>query len=412
MATYYLRTAGVTGSDDLDIPAQATKAFSQWRLGGISGTFASGPPGGGDDVVGPTNVSVPGMMGHLSVQTWTVPGSGQGTVRAGDSFINGILTIGTIVIQGSQNLGVVPSFSFNPFDPGDPDAQSSFAILNVTETPIGVAESVGSIENAETIGAKYTANMNKYAVEVLSGAVINAATIATSGADHLNVLVQGGTLNVSDKLNDYQTVLITQAGTATINGEMDPAADSKTGPWTNTITVTGAGSRFVVNSEFTVGGGSAPTGTQGTLIIQAGATGELNRDVAVGDHVTDNGQITVTGKGSTLRVIGDLTAGNEGQGNLTVAAGGALTVNGDLKEGAKTGSVLGSGATTITGADTTMTIHGGWQIGVKTARADTVGNGATVNIDGELQLGVEEGGDGSLDVSGATTSLIISAANA
>jgi T5SS/PEP-CTERM-associated repeat protein len=411
MATYYLRTGGVAGSDDLDLPALATKTFSQWRVGGPNGGEASGPPGAGDAVLSANAVSVPGLMGTLSVDTWTVQGNGTFGL-SGINFINGVLTIGTIVIAGIQNLGFAAEWSYNPYNPGDPDAQSPFAVLKVTQTPIATSIGQGSIENATTIGANYKATMAPFAVEAAAGGVINASTIAIDGADHLISIVQGGMLNVSDAFNDYQSLTVSQAGTATINGTMDPAADSKTGPWTNTITVTDARSVFTANATLMVGGGSAETGIRGTFTVQNGATANLNRDVTVGDKTLDVGIVSVTGKGSTLKIDGDLTLGNEGLGTMSLTNGAGLTVFGNVEEGAKAGAVLGSGATAINGAGVTADIHGDWKIGVAAARNDTIGGGAAVSVDGELNLGEKEGGQGNLTVTGANTSLVISAGNA
>jgi len=413
MTTYYLETGGVAGSDDLDVPAQATKTFSQWGLGGYGGTAASAPPGPGSNIISMAPVSVPGLMGTLNVGTWTVQGNGGGGLGSvGDDFINGTLTIGTIIPAGTQNYGFIVTFSYNPYNPSDPDAQSPTATLNVTQTPDALASGAGSIINAETVGAGYSAAIGTATIIAANGAVINADTVATSGATHLVAIVTAGTLTVQDEFNDWASLTVSQAGTVIMNGSMDPAADTKTGPWNNTITVTGQQSSFVSNYDtFTVGGGSAQTGIRGTFSVLQGATAELNGDLTVGNASLDVGMITVSNDGSSLRVNGDVNLGNKGEGDLTVSAGASFVVYGAVKEAVETGAPLTTGGDLFTGTDTDIDIHGEWQIGVEAARTDTISMSAQVVVDGALTLGVEAGGQGTLNVQGQDTTLTEAAAN-
>ncbi len=421
MSGYYLRTGGVDGSDDLDLPEAPsnTKTFTQWRLGSFDGDVAPGPPGGGSDVFTQNEVSVPGLMGSLSVNTWTVQGSGDlqafqndGEI-SGVTFINGTLTINTIVIQGNLNAGIGAFYSTNPFNPGDPDAQSAFAIINATNAPIATAEGTGSIENIENLGTNYLASEAPYTIADYFGAIVNAQTVATTGADHIVAQVIGGTLTIGEKFNDWASLLVSQAGTVIMNGSMDPAADTRSGPYNNTITVTDANSSLISNdATFTIGGGKASSGIKGSFSVLNGATAELNSDVVVGQHDLDVGTINVTGKQSTLTVNGDFDVGEAGEGNLVVSGTASLIVHGDVKEAVKAGSLHGSGSDLFNDAGVTAAIDGNWEIGVAGTRADTINGGANVTVSGDLTLGSKTGGQGTLNVAGENSTLTMTGGNA
>ncbi|GAN77815.1 hypothetical protein Asru_0472_01 [Acidisphaera rubrifaciens HS-AP3] len=202
------------------------------------------------------------------------------------------------------------------------------------------------------------------------------------------------------------------------------------------------------NAEVVAGQDDVTIGSQGTgtLAVDAGASfdGSINT-IYLGEQNGATGIVTVSGAGAALDAA-SLTVGGSGTGSLTVSQGGTVSVAADLTIGeAGTGDVTitdsgssldaasidvggtGTGVLLLTGADASVSANlsvgadsgGKGTATLSSASLDTKGtlsigesgNGlATIQLASTLaadaiELGVQFGGKGELDASGAGTSV-------
>src|SRR5262249_4635980 len=91
-----------------------------------------------------------------------------------------------------------------------------------------------------------------------------------------------------------------------------------------------------------------------------------------------------------------------GAGSLTIAAGGALVVSGDLAESSKAGS---TGSDTIGGIGNALQVKGGWTIADSGADDATLQDGGTGSGGEEVTPGKSTSGNGTLNIKGPSTTL-------
>ena len=155
-------------------------------------------------------------------------------------------------------------------------------------------------------------------------------------------------------------------------------------------TVDGAGSTLSDVSYLDVGGGGF-----GSLMVTNGAVVKAGAGVAVGDGAGATGAITIDGSGSALTVVGNINVGNGGSGSLTIRNGGVTTVNGFFSIGSQAGAV----GTVAVSSDGSMTTN---SIGV-----GNLGNGALVISSGGalttgfMDVGQNVGAEGTATVAGS-----------
>jgi T5SS/PEP-CTERM-associated repeat protein len=197
---------------------------------------------------------------------------------------------------------------------------------------------------------------------------------------------------------------------------------------TGTATVTGAGTELRVTSgQFNVG-----VGGTGTLVITDGgratavdhvvgwydSTGNpvdgpgdgatpawSSAWVVVGGEKTGSGTILVSGSGSTLDVQhAPLMVGENGTGVLQVTDRGLVTIgNGELWIGLEAGS---RGTVEIRGAGSHLEEASGYssEVGTRGQGSLAIGQGGKASLS-YLTVGVENGGKGVVEVSGAESAL-------
>jgi outer membrane autotransporter protein len=156
------------------------------------------------------------------------------------------------------------------------------------------------------------------------------------------------------------------------------------------VTVTGAGSSWVAAIGMSVGYEGI-----GSLTVSDGGT--VVGEAWIGDN-TGSGTVLVTGAGSSWTSMGDFMVGGAGTGDLTIADGGTVeSVTGFLGWG------LGSSGTAlITGAGSSWTSTSGFFIGTDGDGAVTVADGGLLDAVGDdIRVGFSAAGTGSLTVTGA-----------
>jgi len=194
------------------------------------------------------------------------------------------------------------------------------------------------------------------------------------------------------------------AGTGTLNvasGGLVTAGGLRIGNASTgigTVNVTGSGSTIDSTSLIYVGN----SGT-GELNISAGGSVTSTSFVTIGNQSTSTGALTVTGAGSSLIAksssgfFQSLDIGSNGDGSLTISAGGSVSV-GTVYFGNSTGS---SGTGLVTGTDSSLTsgtLYLG-NFGTGTTGSLDIEAGASVSA-GTVYLGNSSGTSGTLNISG------------
>ncbi len=174
-----------------------------------------------------------------------------------------------------------------------------------------------------------------------------------------------------------------------------------------TVTVTGLFSEIGATGDLVVGaagtGMISLTGQSGTQVEGAGGA-----DVIIGRDAMSQGTVNLSG--SNLTASGStLTVGQGGNGSLSVAAGGQVTIKSALMVGQNAGSqgmlsITGSGSTLgseglFNYQETSTTIGGAGQGSVSIAA------GASAILNGPLVIGQDAGSNGSLSLDGTHSTL-------
>lgn len=295
--------------------------------------------------------------------------SSGGVVTSGLTFANGTLTVtGT----GSQwNTG---QFQVGTSGEGSLTVQDGGVIKNES-TFIGAFAGNGS---ARVTGSGSSLNTGFLCAGCGStgSLVVDAGASASSQgiyvADHNG---DHGTMTVTDP-----TSRLTYVGTVVIANETGATGD---------FTVKN-GAALSGSSDLTVGNGG-----NGTLLIAGGGTVQ-NANGKVGLLLGSNGSVTVTGAGSKWINTGGVFVGGAGQGTVTLQDGGA----GQSGNGLDVGVGPGANVTmTVTGSGTSWTnTAGSVLIGDLGTGTVNVHDHADFSTSGAMIVG--SGGTGSLQVDG------------
>lgn len=114
--------------------------------------------------------------------------------------------------------------------------------------------------------------------------------------------------------------------------------------------------------------------TAGAAMISAGGVLNAQGNSFIGSYQGDEGAMTVTGTGSQVNVVGNMTiAASSGRGTLTVADGGLFSVS-------TTGSALGTGNGTLTVGAMPSSSNPGTPIGVAVLNIGTGGAAGKLNV--------------------------------
>jgi T5SS/PEP-CTERM-associated repeat protein len=281
-----------------------------------------------------------------------------------------------------------------------------------------------------TITGGATVNINDLTVgnpDASSNGILNAgisnAPVGNMGfllidGASTNVMVMGdaivgdqgiGTVIVGDNAQLTQLNSLTVGSGETGDGELDigtgasvmTTGDATVGEEegsTGAINVDGTGTTLTINGDLTLGDDG-----DGSLTVSGNSTA-TNQNATLGDGEDSTATATVTDTGSIWHTYGTMTIGGSGQATVDVVDSGTLQVDGDLTIGENEGS---NGALTIDGANSQFTYTGGdITIGSSGTGSMTVQNSAFVDLSGtSITLGDQESGDGTLTVTGGDSTL-------
>lgn len=221
---------------------------------------------------------------------------------------------------------------------------------------------------------------------MIDGDVGEAGVLFLGSKDHADLTIRnGGQLNaniviVGNSINDNDTNF--------------PGIRDESGA----ILLTGTG------SGLSVGGLTVGFYGDGALNIADGAKVTVGATTALGANAGSKGALTLTDADSGLKG-GDLYIGNGGGGEFSMFAGtSAQTTSSAL--GLNTGS---SGTATIVGADTNWAITGSLSVGTGGTGDMTISDGAVVSATGDISIGRQASGSGTLLVSGENSQLTTAA---
>ncbi|HUP05721.1 MAG TPA: hypothetical protein VMU47_01120 [Caldimonas sp.] len=352
-------------------------------------------------------------QGSLSVNSLRIQ-SGSATFDSGATLD---VTSATAVLIGSAGAGTVT------FQGGATGSASGELVLGTS------AASIGNMTIADSF-SKWSGSANVSVGEAGAGSLkVSNGGVLVTGSDGSGlsgsigtqptgngiVTVQGGDWTAHGRLQvgaaGTGTLQLLQAGTV----ESGAAAIGASAGSNGSVSVSGAGSTWRIAGDLAVGSNGG--GTMGIF----GAGQVINANAVIGDKTGSSGSVTVTGLGSAWQNSGILTVGGNGAAGLTVDTGtvtaggaaigsnfapvqvtvtnhGTLSVLGDVSigGGASTSVTVQNGGTfdsgvnatiggsggdtivTVTGTDSTWTLHGAGNLTVEDKGSLLVMDGATV----------------------------------
>jgi fibronectin-binding autotransporter adhesin len=381
-----------TGTSSFTVSSGATVTQGLGPVGNNAGTgtFIAGSTGTGTLTVDSggqlsTRFSELGD-GVGSKGTATVTGAGSSwLIRAGGSAgFNGTGTLniangGAVTLTGQSGM----VFGFNA---------GSTGTLNVD----GAGSKFG-VDASLTIGNSGTGFMTvSNGAQVSSGAIIfigenfiffgatpgvGTATVTGAGTKMNSKALEVGSAGGTGTLNILNGAVVTASAPSAIGDGLISNGVELNGA--GTVLVDGAGTALTLGSTLDVGARGP-----GKLTVSGGAT-VSDTDGYIGSFTTaaknvGTGVATITGAGSTWTNSGTLRAGDQGNGTLTVLAGGTVTD----KTGIVGASKGGVGAARVDGAGSTWTSSGALTVGQSGSGVLTVANGGVVSAGGAGGTGV------------------------
>jgi len=352
-------------------------------------------------------------QGALSVDSLRIP-SGSITIDTGATLQ---VTSGTAVLVGSGGSGVLT------LQGGGTAGASGELVLGTKAGSSGAMNindsfskwnGAGNVSVGEAGAGSLTVRGGGALVTGSDGSGLSGS-IGTQSTGNGIVTLQGGDWTAHGTLQigaaGTGTLQLLQAGTL----ESGSAVIGVSGGSKGSVSVGGAGSVWSVGGNLTVGSNGA--GTLG--IFNAGLVNNAN--AVIGDKAGSSGVVTVTGLGSLWQNSGILTVGGDGAASLTIDAGtvtaggasmgsnfspvqvmitnhGAMNVLGDVSIGGagSTGLTIQNGGTfdsgvnaaiggaggdtlvTVTGPDSSWTLHGNGVLTIDDKGSLLVMDGATV----------------------------------
>jgi autotransporter-associated beta strand protein len=358
---------------------------------GFTGTWEVTASGGylgfvGDASLGDTsaNLSLSGGGGiYFTAGGNTLAATRTVTLGAGGGALNGSTgNTNTFAAKftGTGNLSKVSGETAVLTHP-DNDFTGNISISGGGTLEIGGAGRLGEGAYAGTISNPNTLRFSTSADQTLSGAISGAGTLQKSGT---------GTLTLS--------ATNTHSGNVTVSGgvlEIAPTGQIFAGTYTNaaTVTVSGGATLRLASFAYDAAGGLGRLADYGARRLLNGGGIEVTGN----SHSTGNnfqvangatGFLNVTTSGQTLTLAGNANDNIALGGALTVGGAGNLTINEIIGNNTGAGSILKSGAGTLT-----------------LGAANTFSGGVALS-DGALVVGHVSGlGSGTVSVAGGSLDL-------
>jgi T5SS/PEP-CTERM-associated repeat protein len=355
--------------------------------------------------------SLPGSGDEVVLNGYDVIGSGETYGSVDDGLLDsGTLTAGTASYIGVAEAGA--SFKLANGDGG----QTSF-------TPVaGSATLYATTAVVCAVGADGTLHATDADSCVVSGGTLDATditntdssenffsayavTVAPSGLEGGSKGISGGgKVNVTSVINTtggavYMFTVAGKAGTGTVTATNIYSAANATAGMGNEVD--GTGQTLIV--DYFDDNAATLAGLTNVLDIYAGGTVKIVDAAGFGRQEGDTSNTTISGAKSLLDVEVALNIGLAGTSTFSLSAGGTL----ESLTGFLGGLGTGDGSVTLSGTGTSWIVSGaGVQIGDFGHGTLTIENGASLNaVKGVVDIGVDEGGTGELDLDGSTSSL-------
>lgn len=169
---------------------------------------------------------------------------------------------------------------------------------------------------------------------------------------------------------------------------------------TGTATISGAGTFISMSSFCHVGSGG-----DGTLTVDDGATAQFgNVSVSANDRVNENGTgaATISGADTTLDVDGFLWVGRSGSGTMDITNGASVTVSNEVRAGRTS---EGDGVITVSGPGSSLSADSFSYIGSDGIGTVNVSDGGSYFTGTHFRLGMEEGAEGYSQLTGQDSSI-------
>ncbi len=369
-------------------------------------------------------------VGYAGVGTVTV--SDGATVTSGRTWVGLDTAGGTVTVTGANTTWNTGGnlFDVGSFGPGTLTISDGAVVTSLFESKIGDDARATGTATVTGTGSKwdlgtadlYVGNAGKGTLHVASGGTVTSGTayiswnaystgsVTVDGTGSTWALTGGGTFTPSSLHVGYVgngSLTVSNGGTVT---SPLAAIGSQLGS-VGTVTVTGTGSSLTIGNGTIYGGGlTVGDAGNGSLTVAAGATVSATYLTVANGNATQ-GDLTVTGAGSTLSLTDQIDVGYYGTARLTIADGGKLVGTSAAYVGYYSGSYLPAGSTakvtstaTITGAGSNWDQSAG-QIFLGFDAAGTVGTllvekGGTVASKGGT-FGYLNGAEGAATVTGS-----------
>ncbi len=372
-------------------------------------------------------------VGYAGVGTVTV--SDGATVTSGRTWVGLDTAGGTVTVTGANTTWNTGGhlFDVGSFGPGTLTISDGAVVTSLFESKIGDDASATGTATVTGTGSKwdlgtadlYVGNAGKGTLHVASGGTVTSGTayiswdafstgsVTVDGTGSTWAVTGGGAFTPSSLHVGYVgngALTVSNGGTVT---SPLAAIGSQLGS-VGTVTVTGTGSSWTIGNGTIYGGGlTVGDAGNGSLTVAAGATVSATYLTVANGNATQ-GDLTVTGAGSTLSLTDQIDVGYYGTARLTIADGGKLVGASAAYVGYYGGSYLPAGSTakvtstaTITGAGSNWDQSAG-QIFLGYDAAGTVGallveKGGTVASKGGT-IGYLNSAEGIATVTGSGSS--------
>ncbi|MDH4981869.1 autotransporter domain-containing protein [Hyphomicrobium sp. D-2] len=306
----------------------------------------------------------------------------------------GNLGSGTVTVENGADLAVGNGGLTVASNTG------STGLLNVTGTGSSVSSSGATVIGQSGNG---TFNLSAGATATFTGS-FSIGTTAT-GVGIVNFTGPGTAVTATSVISGTRgdgTLNILDGATLTSTTAGVGAAPGGTGK--GVATVSGVGSTWTnTGADFQVGFGPST----GTLNIENGGSVVTSQAMTLGwNTLAAPGTVNVSGTDSTLDVGGDLTVGRAGTGIMNVTDG-AFVDSGTVYIGSQTGGV---GTLNISGASTVWDASSTFYAGYGGTGTLNITGGMkfdATNYMGYLYLGYDGGGNGTVNISGAGTQVVV-----
>jgi fibronectin-binding autotransporter adhesin len=378
---------GTTGSWDVPgnwsgsaVPTTAGDAF----ISSGTATLGVGVSGEANDIylgrTGNGSLSISG--GYLSSREGTIGGAStrigvvtvsSGTWRISEDLSIGYLGSGTLNLSGGLvNSGGYAALALRGGSTGTAIVSggtwsSSYLYVgyegNGTLTVSGGLVSAQSVEFGDQGGS---------GTATLSGGVLRTGYVEEGSGSGL-LIFNGGTLQATGNQGDFLRNF--EAGDVTIN----------------------SGGAFIDSGAFSIGIGTALSGTGGLTKLGAGTLTLTGSNSYAGGTTVRSGTLVLNG-GSVAHGATNAVVGMQGGDNAALVLQSGASMSSDRLILAQLGGV---GAVTVSGTGTEYRVGNVVSIGYEGAGTLNILNGGTVVSDAYVDIGVMEGGGGVVNVDGA-----------